>query len=215
MTNKVLLNIIRLGFLTWIVFELLNWAEILHFTLDFTWLGLVLTSGFVWGVLEIISARLNKSTGKPLPWFVFLLALMAVSFDALGDVMHWYVTYEWYDQVGHVLGGSMAALGAFFVFWHLNEAGKISIGKKLASFMAFTTSAFLGVLYELEEYLEDVFTGGNRLGSGVDTANDMMWNTIGGLVIVFVIIFLVRKGHTERSEVFSGQRPGDSSLRSE
>jgi len=191
--SKICLNLVRLGFLAWIVFELLNWAEILHFTLDFTWLGLVLTSGFVWGVLEIVSARLKKSTGKPLPWFVFLLALVAVSFDAMGDVAHWYSTYEWYDQVGHVLGGSMAALVAFFVFWHLKEAGNISIGKKLAGFMALTTSAFLGVLYELEEYLEDVFTGGNRLGSGVDTANDMMWNTVGGLVVVILLVVFIRK----------------------
>ena len=56
----------------------------------------------------------------------------------------------------------MAALVAFFVYWHMVEAGRIVVGKKLAGFMALMTSAFLGVLYELEEYLEDVFTGGNR-----------------------------------------------------
>jgi len=191
--NKVLLNLTRLGFIGWIVFELLNWLEVLHFELDFTWLGLVLTSGFVWVVLEIVNFRLTRSTGRSLPWFVFLLALIATSFDALGDVAGWYSRYEWYDQVGHTLGGGMAALVTFFVFWHLIGAEKIVIGKKLAGFIALMTSAFLGVLYELEEYLEDVFTGGNRLGSGIDTANDMMWNTIGALFVVVIVILLVKK----------------------
>ncbi|MBU0963868.1 hypothetical protein KKC06_02410, partial [Patescibacteria group bacterium] len=91
----------------------------------------------------------------------------------------------------------MAALLMFFVLWRLNQAGRIKIGKKLLGFMAITGSAFFGVLYELEEYLEDVFTGGNRLGSGVDTANDMMWNTIGALIVVLIAVKILRSRHSE------------------
>ena len=186
-------NLMRLGYGGWIIFDLLNWLEILHFSLDFTWLGLVVTSGFVWGAIEFTSAKVKKATGQTLPWIVYFGGLFSVSMDALGDIAHWYSAFEWYDQMTHVLGAGMAALIAFFVFWRLNQAGNIKVGKKLIGFMAFTTTAFLGVLYELEEYIEDIITGGNRLGTGVDTANDMMWNTIGALVVVIIAVKLVNK----------------------
>ena len=188
-----MINLMRLGYGGWIIFDLLNWVGVLNFTLDFSWLGLVITSGFVWGVIEFTSAKLKKSTGQTLPWIVYFGGLFSVSMDALGDIAHWYSAYEWYDQMTHALGGGMAALIAFFVFWRLNQAGNIRVGEKLLGFMAFTTTAFLGVLYELEEYIEDVFTGGNRLGTGVDTANDMMWNTIGALVVVIIAAKIVNR----------------------
>ncbi|MBU0598518.1 hypothetical protein KKF61_06060 [Patescibacteria group bacterium] len=197
MNNNAITNIIRAGFAGWIIFELLNWAGILDFTLDFTWLGLVVTAVFVWAALEIVSARLKKTTNRTLPWIVFFACFFSISFDALGDVAGWYSRFVWYDQVGHTLGGAMAALLMFFVLWRLNQAGRIKIGKKLLGFMAITGSAFFGVLYELEEYLEDVFTGGNRLGSGVDTANDMMWNTIGALIVVLIAVKILRSRHSE------------------
>jgi len=73
------------------------------------------------------------------------------------------------------------------------QADKIKVGPKLLGFMAFCGGTLLGVLYELEEYIEDVFTSGNRLGTGEDTANDMLWNTVGGLVVVFIAIKIIKK----------------------
>ncbi len=188
-----LINIIRIGFIGWIVFELLNWLEILHFELDFTWLGLVLTSSFVWISLEIISAKLKKSTGSGLPWYVFGIALLGISFDALGDVAHWYSQFEWYDQVGHANGGATSTLVFFFVFYRLVQADKIKVGNKLLGFLALCGGTLIGVLYELEEYIEDVITGGNRLGTGVDTANDLLLNTLGALLIVLIAVKLIKK----------------------
>lgn len=191
--NKIPTNIIRIGFGGWIVFELLNWLNIFHFELDFSWLGLVLTSSFVWISLEIVSAKLKKNTGKGLPWYAFGIGLLGISFDALGDVAHWYSQFEWYDQVGHFNGGAMTTLVFFFVFYRMVQADKIRIGPKLLGFMAFCGGTLLGVLYELEEYIEDIFTGGNRLGTGVDTANDMLWNAIGGLIVVFIAVKLIKR----------------------
>ena len=196
--NKFLTNISRLGFIAWLVFEFLNYIGVLHFTIDFSWLGLVLTAGFVWVVLEIVSWRLKKVSGKPLPWIAFLLSLLSVSFDAFGDTHHFYSRFDWYDQVAHVIGGAMAALVAFVVFWRLVEAGRIMLGKKLTGFVALCISAFLGVLYELEEYLEDVFTGSQRAGNSVDTSNDLLWNTVGALVIVVITVLLT--SHASHSE---------------
>ena len=189
--NTYLTHLTRLGFIFWLVFETLNWLGVLHFTLDFTWRGLIMTSAVVWGMVEIVSALTKRWTGKPLPWFVFFGALFSTSVDAIGDIQHWYVEFDWYDKMAHALGGGMAALLVFFVIWQLVHAGKIFLGKKLAGFMSFSVAAFLGVCYELEEYIEDVITHGNRLGDGPDTANDLMWNTIGAVAAVVVLVALV------------------------
>jgi len=190
-------NIIRIGFGGWIVFELLNWFNILHFELDFTWLGLVLTSSFVWITMEIVSAKLQKSTGRGLPWYAYGIVLLGTTFDALGDVAHWYSKFEWYDQIGHFNGGAMATLVFFFVLYRMVQADKIRIGPKLLGFLALCGGTLLGVLYEMEEYIEDVFTGGNRLGDGVDTANDLLLNTLGALFIVLIAVKIISCSHAE------------------
>ena len=67
MNNNVITNIIRIGFAAWIIFELLNWIGVLNFTLDFTWLGLVVTAVFVWTALEIVSHTTVFTTHTPVP----------------------------------------------------------------------------------------------------------------------------------------------------
>lgn len=191
--NTLLTNLGRLGFLGWIVFELLNWQGVLHFTLDFTWGGLVLTASVVWIVLEIISGRLKKATGQPLPWFVLLAAVLSVSVDALGDLRHWYSGYAWYDQLAHAIGGGVAGIMVFTSIWQLVQAGKVLIPKWLTGVFGLSIAVMLGAFYELEEYLEDVITGSHRLGDGFDTANDILMNTIGAIVFILVAYFLSRK----------------------
>ncbi|MFA6553830.1 MAG: hypothetical protein WCT27_05380 [Patescibacteria group bacterium] len=194
-TNTILTNIIRAGFLGWICFETLNWVGILHFSLAFTWFGLVFTMSVVWSLVEFMSWRVKKTTGEPLPWFVFLAVLTSGSFDAMGDIKHWYVIYSWYDQAAHVLGGGMTALLIFYILWRSRNAGRMFMGKYMAGLMTVGFTMALGSCYELEEYLEDVFRGavGVRLGDGVDTANDMLMNTIGALIVVILLMFFIRK----------------------
>ncbi|MFA5135409.1 MAG: hypothetical protein WC505_06525 [Patescibacteria group bacterium] len=202
-TNKVLTNAMRLGFAGWISFELLNYAGVLDFTLDFTWLGLFVTAFFVWLAVEFVSYRVKKSTGNPLPWFVFAGALFSVSFDALGDTMHWYNKFDWYDQAGHLCGTAMAALLSFNALWLLKKSGKIALSPWLVGLFAFTIASTLGVFYELEEYIEDLITGGNRFGDGPDTGNDMLLNTIGAfstVIIAVIVAYVCRSGRTRRAK---------------
>ncbi len=44
------------------------------------------------------------------------------------------------------------------------------------------------VFYEIEEYLEDILTGSNRLGDGFDTANDLALGILGGILAAILIL---------------------------
>jgi uncharacterized membrane protein YjdF len=194
--NKTLKIISRTAIAGLIVFELLNEAGILLFSLDFTWLGLSITAIFCWSVIEIISGLLKKSYGAPLAGWTMLVAAGAVYMDALGDILHFYGRFGWYDQFAHFAGGAAVAILAFDIAWRLAQKHKIPLW--FSSFFTIAATALFGALYEIEEYLEDYFTGSHRLGDGPDTANDLFLDIIGAIVIILAInaILFFSKNHS-------------------
>jgi uncharacterized membrane protein YjdF len=194
--NKTLKIISRTAIAGLIVFELLNEAGILLFSLDFTWLGLSITAIFCWSVIEIISGLLKKSYGAPLAGWTMFIAAGAVYMDALGDILHFYGRFGWYDQFAHFAGGAAVAILAFDIAWRLAQKHKIPLW--FSSFFTIAATALFGALYEIEEYLEDYFTGSHRLGNGPDTANDLFLDIIGAIVIILAInaILFFLKNHS-------------------
>jgi uncharacterized membrane protein YjdF len=190
--NSLLRTLSRLLLAGLILFELFNQFGILDFTLDFTWFGLAITSIIAWVVLESVSRSLKKSCGQPMNAFAFLFAVGVVYVDALGDILHFYSKFGWYDQTAHFLGGMAIAGLAFDLLWQSNKCRKIVLGNWGLSFFSVFTASFVLILYELEEYLEDVFTGSHRLGDGPDTANDLMMGVLGAFVIIVIVNIVLK-----------------------
>lgn len=178
-------NISRLLLGILLLFELSNQFGLLHFTLDFTWFGLVITGAVIWLFVEGASYILEKRSGRPIPGIIFLLVLVAVYVDALGDILHFYGRFYWYDEVAHLIGGATAAGILFFMVWTSLRHKIKALGISLFSL---GISSFLGVLYEIEEYLEDLLTGSHRLGDGPDTASDLLFNTLGALFVIGLMV---------------------------
>ena len=66
----------------------------------------------------------------------------------------------------------------------------IVIDNKLSLFLAATSTISLSALYEVEEYVEDIFFKTNRLGPGVDTASDLLFNILGvASIVIFITIY--------------------------
>jgi hypothetical protein len=188
-----MLKFARFAFGAWILVEALSWAKVLPLTLEFTWFGLILTASFAWGAIEFISWRLRKIGAQSLWGGTLLLALLSQCTDAGGDIFRLYGTYGWYDQVAHIIGGAAVALIVFNLFTSLHVAQRISLGPKLRGWIAVMGSMAIGSLYEIEEYSEDVIRHSHRLGDAFDTANDMLCNTIGAILLVLVIVWVRRR----------------------
>ncbi len=200
----IVVSFARLLFIGLIVFEILNVAKILRFNTQFTWLGLVITSVFVFTLLEIVAAKYRKIKGHYLHWSIWVIAVIALWLDASGDFFHLYGKISWWDQVVHY---GVSAIMAFTLLAVINafwiDKFKYSLllkeGRfKLSLYLAAASTISLGALYEIEEYLEDVLFHTNRLGAGTDTANDLTMNTLGvlttvSLVIVYYLITHKRK----------------------
>jgi len=189
----IVINFARLLFTGLIVFEILNFIKILQFNTQFTWLGLVITSIFVLTLLEITAYKYRQKKGHYLHWSIWIIITTALGLDAAGDFFHLYVKISWWDQAVHY---SVSAIIAFTLFAVINafwiDKFKYSLllkeGRlKLALFLAAASTISLGALYEVEEYLEDVFFHTNRLGPGIDTADDLTLNILGAITTVIIV----------------------------
>ncbi len=188
-----MLRVARFAFAAWLLVEILSWAGVFPLSLEFTWLGLVLTASLAWLALEVISWRLRKVGAGNLWGWTFLAALLSQCTDAFGDILRLYGTYGWYDQVAHIVGGAVVALVFYNIFYNLQGHGSLRLTKGWMYTFSIFSSMAIGSLYELEEYGEDVLFHSNRLGSAFDTGNDMLMNTIGAIVLVLSIVLARRK----------------------
>ncbi len=166
--------------------------------MDFTWLGLILTSLAILGGLEVTNFVLKKRTHTQIPSLIWPLALGVVVLDAGGDFFHFYSRWSWYDQVAHLLGGAVAAAVIYIIFIAVAQVHHWSHPQHLSLTYALGLATTLGVLYEIEEYLEDYFNLTNRLGSAQDTVNDLLMNLIGAFLIIS-LIKIFRRFHPQPS----------------
>lgn len=204
MSNNTITWVMRtlLGLLT--LFELMGWTGVISFTVQFTWRGLVITSLVAIALLEIIAYRYAQLKRLTLHWSVWLALLVTLLFDAAGDMFFLYNRFNWWDQTAHFFVSAVACFTLFviinafltdpFSFKFLWRSQR----SRLASLLAFTCTLSLGVLYEIEEYLEDSMYGTSRLGPGTDTANDLLNNSLGALMVILLITIYYFIFHKKR-----------------
>lgn len=190
--RRIIIYIIRFVFLGLIFFELLNLFKIFHFTLEFSWFGLILTAAVAWALLEFLNYYSIKKYQYSFPVFIFIIPAFNIFFDAFGDILHWYGKFSWYDQLSHFLGGVAITSLFFFILRGIFFKKGANLSNRFLALVAFLISNFFGVLYELEEYAESLFLHNNRLGDRFDTPNDMFFNMMGALVGVLIVIMIVR-----------------------
>lgn len=204
--KSIIINFIRLLFGALIGFELLNLVGILHLGLEYTWLGLIVTSTVSLSLLEVIAYKYKRKKGFLLHWSIWLAVLLALCLDAFGDFFHFYGKFSWWDQTAHLFISAVVCFTLFIVinaFWVdkfkfilLFTKGRL----KLSLLLAAVSTMSLSALYEIEEYLEDLIFQTNRLGPGTDTANDLFFNLVGVLLaVIFVVIYYLL---THKREIF-------------
>lgn len=192
----VVINFARLLFVGLIIFELLNYLKILQFSLEYTWLGLVITSSFCLVLLEVIAYKYKQKKGYYLHWSIWLIVVAGLGLDAFGDFFHYYGTLSWWDQLVHLFVSAVACFTLFIVisaFWidKFKFSLLLKTGRfKLSLLLAATSTMSLTAIYEIEEYLEDIIFHTNRLGPGTDTVNDLFFNLTGVLItVIFVTVY--------------------------
>ncbi|MCK9361163.1 hypothetical protein M0Q28_02940 [Patescibacteria group bacterium] len=174
----------RLGFLGLFLFELANYFGILKYSLDYTWFGLLITAFGALVGIEGAAYLLRRKTGVEMPWIIWLLGFGGVLFDVVGDTFHLYERIVWFDQLAHFLGTFLVTIFFQIFFRTMQRVKGWNYPPFVNWLLALGMGMTLGVLYEIEEYLEDMIGTANRLGDGEDTANDLLLNFLGATSVI-------------------------------
>ncbi len=185
------------------LFELLNAAGVLRFRVDFTWLGRVVSTLFVFFVVFGFDRVFHRIAKRPMHWVVWLSATLLILVDFIGDFFQLYSRWVWYDQGAHFLSGPLIVLALYFVIDDLAHSLGWHYPHWLSYGMSLCLNVLFAVLYEIEEYTEDFFYGTNRLGDGPDTANDLLLNLVGGVLVILGIVAYRALRNTIRLRMFA------------
>ena len=186
-------TVVRILFVSTIVFELLSFLRIFKIEIVYTWLGLMITASVSWALLESIARAYQKKKKKRFHAIIWWILFVGVAIDAAGDLLHMYRDYLWWDKFVHFFVSAAMCFTLYIIanaFWVdswkftlLMRSGR----EKLALLIASSCTLAFGALYEIEEYVEDILFHTNRLGPGTDTADDLFMNAMG---VLLVFIFL-------------------------
>ena len=147
-----------------------------------------------------------------IPDFIYIIFIcFCLAHFFCGEILGFFVKIKWWDSVLHTFSGMIIALLSFSLINLLNKNSsgfKLNIG--FAALFAFSLTVSIGALWEIIEYLADVWFGTNMQrayvstmnGRGaalvgqsalVDTMKDLILDSIGAGVVCLICILAVCK----------------------
>lgn len=177
------LQLIRAAFALVILTEALGPVLFPDIASDFTWLGLVVTALFVWGVMEFF--RISAP--------VMAVALGATVFDGISALFEMYSRVETWDLWVHALGGAIIAIASLELILRALDKGHVAAQSRrsfiIGAVYLFTVT--IGFLYEFWEYLVDKIQYGypKSLVSAYDSIEDQIFNILGATLVLIVYHF--------------------------
>jgi hypothetical protein len=117
----------------------------------------------------------------------------------LGSATDFYYKYWWWDVVLHTGSGFLFGFIGFIALFLLNQTDRIPRGMKpgFVCFFAVSFSVFLGVLWEIFEFVVDCFSTANmqsRETGVIDTMQDLIVDTLGAVVVALMGLAYARRG---------------------
>lgn len=157
-------------------------------------LALMVTCLAVLAALVIFSRTRSSKNSQTLSTTIFWLAGIGVWCDAVGNFLHYYDRFTWWDQLAHGVGTSALALGILLILGFAERANTLRLGPFLRSVFAIALAVTCSALYEVSEYLGDQLFATYRITDLYDTADDLLWNFLASVVVVATItVFDERK----------------------
>lgn len=118
----------------------------------------------------------------------FELALLFFIFASLylGELQGYYTLFAWWDLLLHGVSGLIVGAFGFIVVYlmHIDKRISLRLSPLFLALFSFSFSSAIGVMWEIVEFTLDTLLGWNMQKSGlVDTMWDLIFNTIGALII--------------------------------
>ena len=117
----------------------------------------------------------------------------------LGSATDYYYKYWWWDVVLHTSSGFLLGIVGYIFLFVLNRTNRIPRDMRpgFICFFAVTFSVFLGVMWEIVEFVVDRFTNANMQSQEtgvVDTMQDLIVDTIGAVIVAMMGMAYAKSG---------------------
>ncbi len=145
--------------------------------------------------LSFVPAIISKSYKIRLPIEIDLLVTVLLYLHyVLGEYSHFYLKYSWWDLFLHGGNSLLLGLAGFILAYGLLLTSRITAKPFFIALFSLSFAVFIGVLWEIFEFLMDYFFGFTMQKSGlVDTMTDLMMDVAGGFVISFLGFLYMKK----------------------
>jgi hypothetical protein len=165
---------------------LLGYELIAHYDTHVRQIALAITNVAVVALYIVVQHVLRKRYGVVVHWVVLLLIVASLWLDAMGNFLHYYAGYWWWDRLTHAAGGLAVTAGFYVVTIALWRAGRMKVSWFVVNVYAFCVGQTLGVVYEITEWLGDMWFNTHRVGGPFDSPRDLFFNMAGGLLALII-----------------------------
>lgn len=144
-------------------------------------------------VMIFLIRRSFTAQEKVLLAMIGVAAALGIWFDALGNFVHFYARFFWWDRVAHSFGSAAAAVVSAGLFLHLELKKLIHLTPWLHVLVAVSVSVFFTVLYEISELFGDEWFNLHRITDFYDTADDLRFNLLATVPAAIIIVFVAKR----------------------
>lgn len=191
-----------------VAFSTAGLGALLSYLLVAEWL----TPGFTnfWGYLVfqvavfmvlLIAGEIMFAADGGLSWTTHVLAVVCAYADVLGTDGNLYARIDEYDKLTHFLG--IAAVTACFydVLRALSKRGVLVWAPADRFGASVVAGVTIGIGWEVYEYLGDVVFHTTRVNSRLDTINDIVFDTLGALLVGLMLLRAEQRGRADEPMV--------------
>lgn len=151
-------------------------------------------AGTVVLILSFAPAIIEKRLRVPLPTeFTLVTCIFLYASFALGEMRGFYERIWWWDLALHGLSAMMIGTVGFLSVYVFYMTNRIRIAPLWIATITFAIAVTVGTLWEIFEFLMDLYFGMNMQKSGLpDTMTDLMINSAGAMVAAVIAYLYVR-----------------------
>lgn len=113
----------------------------------------------------------------------------------LGEVVHAYDRFFWWDVMLHLSSGVVLGFVGFLILYVLHVQKRLKMTPGLIAFFSFCVALAGGAMWEIVEFLIDQIFGANMQKSNMDTMKDLVVDAAGAIGIVLAGRSYLIKAH--------------------
>ena len=155
-------------------------------------------------VLSLLPSWFHRSYKITLPWIVEGLIAFGLFLHVAGLTFRWYVVFDWWDIVVHLIGTAIIALLGFLLVFALYYSGRIHVTPRMMGFFAFIFAIAVGAIWEIAEFATDRAVGSKSQPSLDDTMFDLINDTIAAAIVSVLGVWYVKNQPEDKLKMHVG-----------